>query len=178
MVHPPTPPWLPIRSWSWSWMIDSHPFRSMSISPHPPPPPPTFLKWGYFKPWPWNYKVKVMGVVKGQDHTVSPVSNWFAFFLVHINQITIQDTAILKFHLEISKVKVMGEVKGQGHIVHPESNRCTSFSFSINRTNHSWDMSNGVFKNTSDIIKENLAKKVSNRIPPKSNQVISMTRGI
>ena len=40
------------------------------------------------------------------------------------------------------KVKVMGEVKDQGHIV---SNRCTSFSFHINRTNHSWDKSNTVF---------------------------------
>ena len=39
----------------------------------------------------------------------------------------------------------MGEVKGEGHIVHPVSNQCTSFSFHINRTNHSWDMSNRVF---------------------------------
>ena len=31
-----------------------------------------------------------MGVVKWQDHSmVSPVSNWSAFFLFHINQITI-----------------------------------------------------------------------------------------
>ena len=39
----------------------------------------------------------------------------------------------------------MGEVKGQGLIVHPVSNQCTSFWFHINRTNHSWDMSNKVF---------------------------------
>ena len=39
----------------------------------------------------------------------------------------------------------MGEVKGQGHIVHPVSNRCISFSFHIDWTNHSWDMSNRVF---------------------------------
>ena len=39
----------------------------------------------------------------------------------------------------------MGEVKGQGHIVYPVSNRWTSFSFLINRTNHSWDMANRVF---------------------------------
>ena len=49
-----------------------------------------------------------MGVVKAQDHTVSPVSNRFAAFLFHINQITIP---ILKFDLEKSKVKVMSEVK-------------------------------------------------------------------
>ena len=69
--------------------------------------------------------------------------------------------AVLKFDFEKSKVKVMGEVKGQGHIVHPVSNQCTSFSFHINRTNQSWDMSNRVFdleKNTSEIFKENLAK--------------------
>ena len=39
----------------------------------------------------------------------------------------------------------MGEVKGQDHIIHPVSNWCASFSFHINRTNHSWDMSNWVF---------------------------------
>ena len=76
---------------------------------------------------------------------------------------------------------VMGEFKGKGHIVHPVFNRCTSFSFHINRANHSWDMSNREFdleKNTSEIFKENLAKIFFNRIPPKSNQVISMIRGI
>ena len=92
------------RSQSWPWMIDSHPFRSMSITPPPPPtphPPPhssnkSISNFNYFKSW--NYKVKVMG-----------------------------------------------EVKGEGHIVHPVSNQCTSFWFHINRTNHSWDMSNIVF---------------------------------
>ena len=36
-------------------------------------------------------KVKIMGMVTGQDHTVSPVSNWFAFFLFHISKITIPE---------------------------------------------------------------------------------------
>ena len=39
----------------------------------------------------------------------------------------------------------MSEVKDQGHILYPVSNRCTSFSFHINRTNHSWDMAKIVF---------------------------------
>ena len=74
------------RSHSWSWVIDSHPLLSMSISS------PTLIpQMRSFKLWPLNYKVKVMGVVKWQDHTVSPVSNWFAFFLFHINQITIPE---------------------------------------------------------------------------------------
>ena len=35
-----------------------------------------FLRESYFKLWPWNFnsRVKVMGVVKGQGHTISPVS--------------------------------------------------------------------------------------------------------
>ena len=74
----------------------------------------------------------------------------------------------------------MGQVKGQGHIVHPVSNRCTSFSFHINRTNHSWDMSNWVFdlEKTHPKFSKKIGKnRNSNRIPPKSNQVISMARG-
>ena len=39
----------------------------------------------------------------------------------------------------------MSEVKGQGHILYPVSNQCTSFSFHINRTNHSCDMAKIVF---------------------------------
>ena len=110
-----------------------------------------------------TYKVKVVGVVKRQDYTVSPVSNGFAFFLFHINLIiNSSDTVTLKFDLEKSKVKVMGEVKGQGHIVYPVSNWCTSFSFHINWTNHSWDMSNKSvwpWKNTSKIFEENIGQK-------------------
>ena len=69
--------------------------------------------------------------------------------------------AISKFYLETSKVKVMNEVNGQGHILYPVSIQCTSFSFHINRTNHSWDMAKIVIdleKNTSKIFKENLPK--------------------
>ena len=39
----------------------------------------------------------------------------------------------------------MSEVKGEGHILYPVSNGYTSFSFHINRTNHSWDMAKIVF---------------------------------
>ena len=102
-------------------------------------------------------------------------------FVLHQSENNSWDTANLKFDLEKSKIKVMGEVKGQGHIVHPVCNRCTSFSFHINRTNHSWDMSNRVFdleKTHPKFSKKIWQKQVSNRIPPKCNQVISMTRGI
>ena len=56
----------------------------------------------------------------------------------------------------------MSEFKGQGHILYPVSNQYTSFSFHINRTNHSWDMAKIVFdleKNTSEFFKEKLPKQ-------------------
>ena len=100
-----------------------------------------FLRYSNFRCWPWNSKVKVMGVVKGQRHTVSPTSYQLTSFSFHINHtINSWDRAISKFDLETSKVKVKSVVKGQCHTLYPVLNRCTSFSFHINRTNHSWDM--------------------------------------
>ena len=94
----------------------------------------------------FNSKVKAMGVVKGQGHTIGPVSYQLTSFSFHINQTNNSwDRAISKFDLEISKVKVMSDVKGEGHILYPISNWCTSFSFHINQTNHSWDMAKIVF---------------------------------
>ena len=70
-----------------------------------------------------------MSVVKGQGHTIGPVSYQLASFSFNINQTNNSgDRAISKFDLETSKVKVMSEVKGQGHILYPVSNQCTSFS--------------------------------------------------
>ena len=81
-------------------------FHSMSFGP---PPPPPFLRYSYFRLWPWNSKVKVMGVVKGQYQTVSYQLTIFSF---HINQTNNSwDTAFSKFDLETSKVKVMSDVK-------------------------------------------------------------------
>ena len=100
----------------------------------------------YFRLWPWNSMVMVMGVVKGQGHTICPVSYYLTSFSFNINQTNNSgDRPISKFDLKTSKVKVMKEVKGQGHILYPVSNQCTSFSFHINRTNHSWDMAKIVF---------------------------------
>ena len=99
-----------------------------------------------------------MVVVKGQGHTIGPVSYELTSFSFHINQTNNSwDRAILKFDIEKSKVKVMSEVKGQDHIMYLVSNRCTSFSFHINQTNHSWDMAKIVIdleKNTSEILKK------------------------
>ena len=76
------------------------------------------LSYDFFKTWPWNSRVKVMDEVTVQSQNVGVTSY---------------------------RLKVMSEVKGQGHILYPVSNRCTSFSFHINRTNHSWDMTKIVF---------------------------------
>ena len=117
------------RSPSLSWMINSHPFHFTSISP------PILERRLTFKHWPWNLKANVMGMFKGQGHPISPVSNWFAFLSIHINQTNnYWDIAVSKFDLEKSKVKVMGGVKGQGEIVDSVSNRCTSFSFHIHQS--------------------------------------------
>ena len=69
----------------------------------------------------------------------------------HINSPRFHFTSIrptipeIQLFRNLTKVKVMSEVKDEGHILYPVSNRCTSFSFHINRTNHSWDMANIVF---------------------------------
>ena len=122
----------------------------------------SFLRYSNFRLWPWNSKVKVMGVVKGQCHTVGPVSYQLTSFSFHINQIDNSlNTAISKFDLETSKVKVLSEVKGQGHILYPVSNWCTFFLFHINRTNNSWDMAKIVFdleKTHPKFLKQNLPK--------------------
>ena len=44
------------------------------------------LRYSNFRLWPRNPKVKVMGVVKGQCHTVGPVSYQLTSFSFHINQ--------------------------------------------------------------------------------------------
>ena len=102
-------------------------------------------------------------------------------FVSHQSDNNSSEPAILKFYHEKSKVKVMGEVKSQGHIVHTVSNQCTSYSFHINRTNNSCDMSYRVFdleKTHPKFLKKICQKRVSNRNPPKSNQVMIMTREI
>ena len=70
---------------------------------------------------------------------------------------TIPERVISKFDIETSKVNVMSEVKGQGHILYPVSNRCISYSFHINRTNYSWDMTKILFdfeKTNSNFLKK------------------------
>ena len=73
-----------------------------------------FLRKGYFRLWPWNSKVKGMGVVKGQGHTIGPVSYQLTSSSFHINQTNNSgDRAILKLDLETSKVVEWSKEWGQ-----------------------------------------------------------------
>ena len=118
-----------------------------------------FLRWGYFKYWPWNSKVKVMGVVKGQGDTVGSVSYQFASFSFHIKQTNNSwDTAISNFDLETSKVKVMSKVK----VTYYTHYQTDAFTFLSNRSDKPFPThgqnSFQTWKNISKIFKENLLK--------------------
>ena len=116
-----------------------------------------------------------MDVVNWNDDIVDPVSNWFSSFSFHINQSENSwHGPISKFDLEKFKVKVMSELKGQDHIIDPVTNQCTSFLVYVSRTNSSWDMAYKVH----ELEETYHHKKVSNRIPPKSNQVIGIVRDV
>ena len=140
-----------------------------------------FLRWSYFRLSSSDTpRSRSLCVVKGQGHTIGPVSYQLTAPSFHVSQTNNSgDRAISKFDLETSKVKVMCEVKGQGHILCPVSNQCTSFSFHINRTNHYWDIAKIMFDLKKHI--RNFFKKVckTNSFQQnfsKSSQVITMTR--
>ena len=140
----------------------------------------SFLRYSNFRLWPWNSKVKVMGVVQGQYCTVRPVSYQLTSFSFHINQTNKSwDTAILKFDLETSKVKVMSQ-RSRSHIL--PSIKPIHFLFVSYQSDQSFlnygQNSVWPWKNTSKIFKEICQNNSFNRSVPKSNQVITMTRAI
>ena len=47
-----------------------------------------FLGCGFFKIWPWKFKVKVMREVKVQSHKVCPTSFWFTPLLFQVNRVS------------------------------------------------------------------------------------------
>ena len=130
---------------SHSWMIDSHPSR---------PPIPEIRLFQSL-----TLKLHCQGHGCGQRPMLYSRPSIYLicmfFFNSHQSDNNSQGTAISKFDLEKSKVNVMSEVKDQCHVVYPVSNRCTSFSFHVNRTNFSWDMSSNVWswKSTSEILR-------------------------
>ena len=46
----------------------------------------SFLRYGYFKIWPWKFKVEARLEVKGQGHTVGLASIWWPSILFHANR--------------------------------------------------------------------------------------------
>ena len=150
-------------------MDDSNPLRSMSIG-RPIPEIRLFQ----------TLALKLQGQCHGcgqRARSYSRPSILLSRFLFISHQSnTLWDTAISKFDLETLKVNVMSEVKGKGSMLYmyPVSNRCTSFSFHINRTNHSWAMAKIGFRLVKTHPKFYKKIIVSNRISPKSNQIKTM----
>ena len=65
----------------WQHPIDSHLFCSMLIHPPPPPPPPPlFLKYSFFKIWPWKFQ----GQGHGRDQ--GSTSHRFTSLSLRVNQ--------------------------------------------------------------------------------------------
>ena len=93
----------------------------------------------FFKIWPWNSKVKVMGEVTVQTHNVGLTSYRLTSLSFHVNLAShywVKD--FFKIWPWNSRVKVMGEVTVQSHNVGLTSYRLTSLSFHVNRPSHSW----------------------------------------
>ena len=73
-IQPPIPPWSHKgQCHGHEWTIHIPFVACLSLLP--------FLGLCYLKIWPWNFKVKVMSVVKGQGHVVSPVFKLINFIL-------------------------------------------------------------------------------------------------
>ena len=128
------------RSESWSWMANSQPFLSVSISTPTPIPQIKLFQTLTFKLQSQGHRCGQMA--RPYSH---PVSNWFAFFLFHINQTTILHIQLF-LNLSLKNQRSMSWVRSnvRSHSS-PSIPLCTSYSFHINQTNHSWDMSNRVF---------------------------------
>ena len=126
-----------VDPYTWPWSPNGHghewptatPFCAMSIGP-------PILRYSYFKIWPWKSMVKVMCVVKGQDHVwpskfkgqghgqgqtwwshLRPWSSMdmFAFRFVAIGPFLAEIKQIYIWPWKF-KGKVMAKVKPDGHI--------------------------------------------------------------
>ena len=127
-----------------------------------------------------------MGVVKGQDHTVSLSSNWFAFFcfvfLFHINQITILEIQLF-WNLTLKNQRSRSWVKSRVGVIlftqYPTD--APPFRFiSIGPTIPEICPKECLTlkKHIRNFQRKFAQIEVSTKIPPKCNQVISMTWAI
>ena len=139
-------------------MTYCHPLCAMSIGP-------PFLRYSYFKIWPWKSTVKVMcaekgeGLVwpskfKGQGHGQGQThwahlrpgvqSIWLLFVLWQLDHFWLR---YRKFHIWPwkFKIKVMAKGKPDGRIWGLEFNLYVCFSFHGNRTTFGWGIANSIF---------------------------------
>ena len=161
------------KSVAWSWMDD--PFRSMSIG----------------RPIPEIRLFQTMTLkLKGQGNGCGQRARSYSrpsILLIHFRLISHKsDQQFLRYsYFEIWPWKI----QGQGHELGQRSRshnipniQPMHFLFASHQSDQPFlrygQKNAWPWKNTSKIFKENLLKRVSNRIFLKSNQVISMTRGI
>ena len=81
-----------------------------------------FLRYNFFKIWPWESKVKVMVEVKVESHKVGVASYWLTSLSFHVNLPSHSwDTAFSKFDLENprSRSGVRGTLKVTRWMYHP-----------------------------------------------------------
>ena len=128
------------HGWGWQWKSQS---GCNSLLTHIPFVPCQsaipFLRYDFFKIWPWKSKVKVMGEVDIKSQHGSNILS------IHIPLIPCQSAIpflrydFFKIWPWKSKVNVMGEGNVESHKVGVTSYRITSLSFHVNRPFHAWD---------------------------------------
>ena len=105
-----------------------------------------FLRYGYFKIWPWKSMVKAMHVIKGQGHIVGSATNQFTYFSFHINWPGHSwDIAILKFYLKRPRSRSWQTSKLIASFSGLEINRYVHFLFWGNLIILSKDITNSLF---------------------------------
>ena len=178
MVHPPTPPWLPIgygHGHEWSTHI---PFISCQSAPPPSPHSSNKAIWNFDLE-----NTRSRSWVRSKDKSIQSAQYLIDFISLCFTSIWKQFLRYIYFEIWPWKSKGQGNGWGQsqGHVVHPVSNRCTSFFFtSIGPTIAEICPMECLTlrKHPQNFIRKLGKNRVGNRIRPKSNQIINMTRGI
>ena len=99
-----------------------------------------FLRYDFFKIWPWRSKVKVMVEVKVESHKVGVTSYRLTSLLFHVNRPSHSwDTAFSKFDLENPRSRSWVRENVKSHNMGPTFYRLTSLSFHVNQPSRSWD---------------------------------------
>ena len=98
-----------------------------------------FLRYDFFKIWPWKSKVKIMGEGNVESHNMGPTFDRLTSLSFHVNRPSHSWNDFFNIWPWKSKVKVMVEVNVESHKVGVTSYRLASLSFHVNQPFHSWD---------------------------------------